>query len=846
MKRVLSVFLLLFVAFQFAYAQEAEPNTVEGKVIEAIVFEGLLNVEESDLDEVTKPYIGQEYSEEILNSLQAELYSLQYFSYFYAYGDVIGDNKDRLSIKFQVQELPYIASITFRDNNYFNDDDIEELLKTKVESFYSNAVLLTDIEALKTEYKDKGYINIAIEQVIETDEETNLVEIVLEISEGKQSKIDLIEFEGNTLYSSNSLKRVLNSKEQSLFNKGNYSETSIQQDKNAILQYYRERGYIEATIIDTRIDTNTDDESKDLITLTFVIEEGEQWFFGGIEVEGNEIFSDDEIQKNINIVIGDPINIVSLQQNISSIADLYWNEGYIYNDISPQEEKNERDHTISYTISISEKQQAFIEDIIIKGNVKTKDQVLFRELAIKVGDVFSKEDFIESVQNLYNTGIIGNVDYNVLFGSADGFIVLEFVVEESNKVDLQFGATFGGSDDFPVTGFLSWTDKNFLGNGQDLSITTNIASSTQSLDFSFDEDWLANQRWNGGISFGLSHNSYDSILQDLIGTNFTDDDYYDGIAVPDPYNSYEEYMAALDADDEIAEEYLMEYEQYKLSLGFDTGYTFHTEVGRIGLGSGLDFALTKVIYDDSLYRPYNPIIRNNLDSWNFTNKMSLAFNWDGRDLIENTTTGFLLSDSIIYAGGLLGGTSSYIKNSLGASGYATLFSLNQNELNPKNVVLSLRSNVSHIFPQFFSYGSGFGWESQPYATQSEKMYIDGMNIVRGIDDPIYNLEFLWDTTLDVTVPIVKNVLSGEIYASATGYKSNVEDSTELSIQDFYFSMGGGVKLAIAGFPLGIYLTKVLSFDENNDPVWQAGDIFSNDSNDSSGLNLVLAITYSLY
>ncbi len=846
MRRALWLILILFMTMQLLPAQETGQQTVAGKRIDAVVFEGLVNIEQSALDQITKKYVDKTFSEQLFNELQSELYSLQYFSYFTAYADQVQDNPNRIRIRFQVTELPYIEQIVFEGNDFFTDEDIIDLFKTKEASFYSNAALTADINSLITEYRDKGYVSAAVEQDAVKDEETNTVVITVTINEGRQSKIDVIAFEGNEIFSSNSLKRIITSKEQSLFNKGNYSETTVQQDKNAIIQYYRERGYVEAAVTDTRIETDTSDATKDLITLTFVIDEGDQWFFGGLEVTGNEIFSNEEIERRITLDVGEPIDIVTLQKNISSIADLYWNEGYIYNEIVPQETKNERDRTISYTLTITEKQQAYVEDIIIKGNEKTKDHVLSRELAINVGDVFSKEKFIESVQNLYNTGIISNVDYNVLFGTEDGYIVLEFIVEEAKKVELQFGATFGGNDSFPVTGFFSWTDKNFMGYGQDFSIATNIASSSQSLDFSFTEDWLAGKRWNGGVSFSMSHNSYDSILQDASGVTFSSDDYYNGTAAPDPYNSYAEYQAALENGDVIADEYLMNYEQYKISLGLDTGYTFHTDVGRIGLGTGLDIGLTYVQYDDALFRPYNPIIRDNLDTWQFSNKISLNANWDGRDLVENTTRGFLISDNLIYAGGLLGGASNYIRNTFGLSAYQTLFRLNEDELNPRNIVLSARSNISHIFPQFFDWTDGFGWQDQPYATQSEKLYIDGMNIVRGIDNPVYNLEFMWDTSAYITVPIVPNVLSGEIYASGTGFKSQIEDWTSLSIQDFYFSMGGGVKLDIPGFPLGIYLSKVFSVADDNSIEWQPGEIFANAANPDSGLNLVLAITYSLY
>ncbi len=847
MKRILILLIIGLFTFPLAIsAQETNLNEIDGKTIDSIQFEGVIHADTDILDSVTEKYVGKPYSEDLFNQLKAELTSLQYFSYFYVYAGRTGDNNELLMLTFTVTELPYVTQVSFNGNSFFDDGDLNKKISIAAEGFYSKAIVNSDVKTLRNAYIDKGFVSCSIKSSITKNDEDNTIEVNFIIDEGKQSKINQLQFTGNEIYSSNSLKRVLTSKEQSLFNKGDYSEANILLDKDAIKKYYRKRGYVDCKITDVDVAVDTSDASKDLVTLTYVIDEGKQWKFGGLTTEGNTIFDDETLQKIITQHVGEPINIITMQQDIAKIADLYWNEGYIYNDIVPNEIRNEKEHSISYKLSITEKQQAYIEDIVIKGNKKTKDYVLYRELTIKVGDVFSKKKFIESVQNLYNTGIISNVDYDVLFGSADGLIVLEFIVEEANKVDLQFGATFGGTDEFPVSGFLSWTDKNFLGRGQDFSIATNVASSKQSLDFSYRDDWLAQRRWSGGIKFSVSHNNFDNILQDRTGYIFSDDDYYNNEAAPDPYSSYEEYQQAIEDGKRISEEFLMNYEQYKLSLGLTSGYTLHTDVGRLGANGGIFVGLTKVIYDDLLYRPYNPIIRNNLDSWKFSNKVNLSLNWDGRDLVKNPTKGFLFEDTVTYAGGFLGGSSQYIKNSLGASAYFTLFKLNNNELNPTNIILSAKSTVSHIFPQFFNYTDKFGLQDQPVATQSEKLYIDGMNIVRGIDSPIYNLEFLWDTSVDVSVPIVKNVLSGETYLSATGYKSSYEDSLSLGLTDFYFSTGAGVKLTIPGFPLGLYLTKVFSFGDDNQIVWQKGEIFHNADKPTSGFNLVLAITYSLY
>lgn len=841
------VSLLMFLLFSLVSVSAQEE--LEGLIIEDIVFTGIEHADMEVFENIASEFEMKTFSQQLFAQIQDRLDAVDSVSYYYAAASRVPEDPEfAVILEFTITERPFVESVVFSGNEVYDDQELLDEIESAPGSFLQNAVVTSDRQKLQEFYLDHGYTSSMVESSVERNREANTAVVTFTIEEGRQSKIDRIEFVGNQSYSSNSLKRVLTSKEQSLFNKGDFSESNIQEDMQAVRQYYSERGYVDAQISYETETSDESDETKELIILTFTIQEGRQWRFGGLEVTGNTIFSDDQIMALITMDEGDPLNITELQNNIGRIADLYWNEGYIYNDIVPQEQRNPDSGIIEYELVITEKAQAYIEDIVIKGNERTEDHVLYRELTVEVGDIFSKASFIESVQNLYNTGIIASVDYNVLFGSEDGKIVLEFIVEESNRVDLQFGATFGGNDEFPVSGFLSWNDKNFAGRGQDLSVSLNVASSSQTLDFSFDESWLAGRRWNGGFNFSIGHNRYNSILTDELPVLFTDEQYFDGDAVPDPFDTVEQYEQALSdlGSRAVADEYLMEYEQWELSLGFNTGYTFHTDIGRFGVNGGLQFGLTNVDWDTNLYsRPFNPIVRNNYGQWDFSNKLNLSLSWDGRDLIENTTRGFLFQNSTIYAGGVLGGTRNYIRNNFGASGFLTLFELSDDELNPRNIVFSARTTISAVFPQFFTYEHGLGVRPQPIATQAEKLYIDGMTVARGYRDPTYNLEFLIDNIADITVPIAPNVLAGELFFSATGYKPNVEDALSIGLSDFIFSMGGGIKLTIPGFPIGLYLTKVFEFDENNQVIWQPGEIFRGDD-PSSGLNLVFAITYSLY
>ncbi|HNZ94547.1 MAG TPA: POTRA domain-containing protein, partial [Sphaerochaeta sp.] len=235
--------------------------------------------------------------------------------------------------------------------------------------------------------------------------------------------------------------------------------------KKAIIQYYQNRGYIDVEVGSAYVeDISSDDDKYTRLRLVYPIAEGSQWFFGGIEVSGNEVFSDEQFQNLISIKTGSVLDLSRIQAQIAALTDLYWNNGYIFNLISSDEVRNEENKTITYRLHVQENRQAIIEDVRIEGITRSKPYVFERELAFKKGDIFSKELLIKSAQNIYNTLIVTDVQFDILNGTEEGTVIPVFTVTEGNQMDLQFGATFGGNvDGFPVSGFLQWSNKNLGG-----------------------------------------------------------------------------------------------------------------------------------------------------------------------------------------------------------------------------------------------------------------------------------------------------------------------------------------------------------------------------------------------
>ncbi|MFA5698168.1 MAG: outer membrane protein assembly factor BamA [Sphaerochaeta sp.] len=843
---ILTAILVILIANSTIVAADEEPWYV-GRPIASFVNSGLRNVKESEILDLQYEYLRKPFSDQLFNELQAKLYNLEYFYYFLADAERAGEGGNELSIHLTFEELPYIRRVEVVGNSGIKTKDILAASLIHDGSFQDDYSLHLSVALIEQLYAEKGYTNAVIEDSFDYDEATNSGVITFDIEEGSQSKIGEIAFEGVNALSASTLTKQLSSKSVSLFNPGYYNPNLEDEDKAAITRYYQDRGYIDVRVGQARTeDISSEDDKFTRFRLVYPVSEGDQWYFGGIEVSGNEVFSDEQFQSLISMKEGAVLDISRIQAQIATLTDLYWNNGYIFNVIDSEEIRNEANHTIAYHLTVKENRQAIIEDVRIEGITRSKPYVFERELAFKKGDTFSKDLLIRSAQNIYNTLIVTDVQFDILNGSEEGSVIPVFTVTEGNQMDLQFGATFGGNvDGFPVSGFLQWSNKNLGGTGRDLSVSTNISPDTQTVMVAFQDDWFKSYRWANGFTFSFERSVKENTLRRGIGS-----DYFTTTSAantfPLGYNSYESYQAANQAYPSSGK--MMEYIQYRFSLGYNTGYTWMFKPGALSLGVGLSIGLNKADYNKDIYDPYEWLIKQYGDKWQFSNRLSFSFAWDGRDLRENTSKGYYISETFTYAGGILFGLSNYMRTSTSLSGYLTLFSFDLEE-KPANVVLGLTTTVGAMLPQFHNPSTpngeeGWGWhDAKMGATRYEMLYLDGMNTARGFP-VVFDQAFLWDTQLSVSWPLVHNILSAEVYASASGVSQNLKETMPNQLA-WYFSAGGGIKLKVPGFPLGLYLVKNASYIDNTF-AFDTNHFLFRGKKDTSGLKLVLAITTTLY
>jgi outer membrane protein insertion porin family len=660
---------------------------------------------------------------------------------------------------------------------------------------------------------EKGYTDAKVTGSLEPGKDENTVIVKFSVLEGVQTAIRSIKFSGNTFASESTLRKIMKTKAQALFSSGVFQESKLEEDLQKIIEYYGEHGFVDAKIEKVDRSVQRDEkESKNFLTITIYLTEGEQWTYGGLDFEGNEIFPTDKLSALVRQSPGKVLNKTKLEADTQRVADLYYENGYIFNVLNREETRDDKKKEISYTIHILEKDRGHIESIILKGNTKTKDYVIFRELPFEEGDIFSKTKVIQGLRNLYNLQYFSSVQPETPPGSVEGLMDLVLNVEEGSTANINFGVTFSGGD-YPISGLLKWSENNFLGRGQNVGVNLEISNLRQLVSLSFTEPWMFGKRWLGGVNLNFEHAVVPNVLQDMMFPTFNGDE---AEAFPDPYLTWDQYQAAIDNGEEVPSQYTMDYTVWKISAGVDTGYRYFTPLGWLGARGGVSTGFELIDYDPILHRPFDPVVRAGEGVWKNVNKLGVTMYWDKRDYFLNPSRGFYIAQGATFAFGIPIGSRDFIRTDSTAEGFLTLLEKPVGENWKFKLVLAGHSALSFILPEFWNIATG------PTGITTDKLYIDGWNIARGWP-LVQDLKALWDNRLELRMPISEQLLWAVLFMDGVAGYPEIQNMCPMSIDDFYFSFGGGIRFSIPQFPIRIYLAKRFK-TENGRVVWQDGDL----------------------
>ncbi|HIN96397.1 MAG TPA: outer membrane protein assembly factor BamA, partial [Candidatus Marinimicrobia bacterium] len=393
------------------------------------------------------------------------------------------ETSEGISITILVEENPIVGAIRYEGNKKIKDSKFEEEIKLITGQRIKPHLIEETIQKIKDLYSDEGFLLAKINgEIVETTVD-NLKnkkakdltkDMVFYITENKKVKIGKIIFEGNHAFSDRHLRRVLKETKQqrwylfwrSYFDKNKYSE-----DKESLVGFYRNKGYRDLVISSDSISYS---KNKRRMNLHLHIFEGPRYKYGQFSLEGNVLYSDDELKRRLGLSVGDYFNEEAFNSAVyERMQGLYMDRGYIYSQIETQMTPVGED-SLDIHFVIIENKKVYVRNILISGNTKTRENVVRRELKIFPGDIFNRNKLIRSQREVWILNYFSNVIPDVIRVDEDE-VDLDISVEEKSADRAQ--ANIGFTGEYGITGGGGVEFNNFRGLGQRLNLSFNTGTN---------------------------------------------------------------------------------------------------------------------------------------------------------------------------------------------------------------------------------------------------------------------------------------------------------------------------------------------------------------------------------
>ena len=544
--RLFGLFLLISMFSATAFSAELDNKANDDsaavsqqQLIESVDIQGNRRLRDEDLLYYIKTRPGDVYNQAQLERDLKELLSLNFFDKIKTRVLTEAGVRGGLNVIFEVAELPIIRDLQFKGLKAVPESDIlkafrEQRVGISKEAVYDPVKARNAVRILREQLASKGFPNATIE-VKEEEVSATSTAITFVVDQGNRSRIVNIEFEGNQIFKSGELRnQLLLVKETGLISrfKGNdiLDLRKLQYDlQKNVRQYMFSKGYFQARIGEPQVVglgykrtgvpllgtlplpliSSKDDTLKIIVPVT----EGKLFRVGELKVEGNSIFSEQQILGYIGLQKGEIANGKRLQEGVyEDLKKVYGSQGFVlYNaEFNPEFKDNPANITegiVDIKITIDEGKQFRLRRLEFAGNTFTRDKVLRREFLINEGDIYNQQSLEVSILRLNQTGYFDPLDKDkdaeIRTNEEQGDVDLIISVKEKGRQQISFngGVSVIGGSSFG----LEYSTNNLLGRGEVLSFQGSIGNRQQSFQFSYQNPYFRDRPISVGFSLFASN-----------------------------------------------------------------------------------------------------------------------------------------------------------------------------------------------------------------------------------------------------------------------------------------------------------------------------------------------------
>jgi outer membrane protein insertion porin family len=501
----------------------SEAELANGMPILAIDVAGNRRVTADDVRTYLRQRVGTAFSADTLTDDVRELYNSGFFD------DIEVDltrEDDGVRLRFLVRERPSIARVTFEGNGELSEEDLKEGIEVKENTVLSQPAIRRSIQKIRDLYAEKGFFLAEADSSVLPLRE-NEVELKFKIVEHDQVSVKRITFIGNEHVSTEELKSLMFTGNAGFFafgSGGPFRQDAFERDVAVISALYYDRGFLSVSISTPRIMLTPD---RSGIEVSITIDEGPRFRIRQLRVyergpDGGEVEPIDG-RRNLRMMVraksGDYFNRAQLLEDLQAVRTLYRDHGYANVDATPETNLDPKTREVDVIVPVERGPLVRFERIEVRGNSKTRDKVIRRELEVAEGELFHETNLDRSKRRVTALGYFERVDISTEQGSGPDKMNVFIEVSERPTGTFQIGAGFSSIENFIATAQIQ--QANLFGNGQSLSLQAQFSSLRRLFDIKFSEPYLLDSPFSANIDLYDQVRNYQDFSQSSLGGSLT-------------------------------------------------------------------------------------------------------------------------------------------------------------------------------------------------------------------------------------------------------------------------------------------------------------------------------------
>jgi outer membrane protein insertion porin family len=422
-------------------------------------------------------------------------------------------------LTFAVKEKPSVRKVLISGNDELSVSKINEVLDLKRDAILDEGKVKRNREKIHDLYVDEGYYLASVDYDVRAINESE-VDVWFIVDERAKVEIRDVSFIGNERITDDELRSVIATRKGGvmsfLSDQGVYNEETFERDLLIITALYYDRGHINVKLGAPSIRLSRD---KKYMYLSIPIDEGPVFSIGKVEFKGDLLTDQVAMQTRLSIRPGEEFNRSKVGMDIERVSNLYRDQGYAYVNVTPLTDIDIEARTVGLTFEIVRGKKVYFERINVRGNTKTRDKVIRREMKIAEGELYNQSGLETSRRRITALGYFEKVDISTKRGSSDEFIEVNVEVSERPTGTFQIGAGFSSVENFIAQAQIS--QNNLFGRGQTLALQAQLSSLRQLFLLRFVEPYFLDTRWTFAFDIFNQSRAFGTFSRNATGGTLT-------------------------------------------------------------------------------------------------------------------------------------------------------------------------------------------------------------------------------------------------------------------------------------------------------------------------------------